>query len=339
MVTMKDIAKEAKVSVQTVSIVINKRDSQISEKTRQRILKLIEKYKFKPSRVAQNLRSGKTKTIGLVVPDLVYHPSYPKIFDIIESELNKYNLKILLFITREEVTAENKAVDYLLESKVDGIIFIRISKKNPYIKKLKLDIPIVICLRANDYLKDTPSILVDNRKIGFMATEYLISKGHENIIHIKGNEDLFSHKERIVGYIEALQKNKIKVNDDYIFFCEYRTDKNIYAEIYNILKEKKGYTAIFAYNDIVAVNCIKALNLLGYKVPEDVSVIGVDNLEVGKFIIPSLTTINQPIKKVCLSTVKMMISLLEKEKDYKNKMKNNMIFDPELIERDSVKKM
>jgi len=135
MVTMKDIAREAKVSIQTVSNVINNRDSQISEKTRKIILELVEKFDYKPSRIARSLRSGNTKTIGLVVPHLIYHPVYAMIFDLIENELNNQGFSILLFNTREDILKENKAIETLLESKVDGIIFIRIIQRNHRLEK------------------------------------------------------------------------------------------------------------------------------------------------------------------------------------------------------------
>ena len=136
MVIMKDIAREAKVSIQTVSNVINNRESQISEKTRKIILELVEKFDYKPSRIARSLRSGNTKTIGLVVPHLIYHPVYAMIFDLIENELNNQGFSILLFNTREDILKENKAIETLLESKVDGIIFIRIIQRNPRLEKL-----------------------------------------------------------------------------------------------------------------------------------------------------------------------------------------------------------
>ena len=195
MVIMKDIAREAKVSIQTVSNVINNRESQISEKTRKIILELVEKFDYKPSRIARSLRSGNTKTIGLVVPHLIYHPVYAMIFDLIENELNNQGFSILLFNTREDILKENKAIETLLESKVDGIIFIRIIQRNPRLEKLQRSVPLVACLRAFEYI-NVPSVLVNNKKAGFLATEYLIKKGHKKIIHIEGNKDLLAHRER-----------------------------------------------------------------------------------------------------------------------------------------------
>jgi len=335
MVTMRDIAKIAGVSVQTVSNVINNRDTAISGKTKKKILKLIEKHDYKPSKVAQSLRRGRTETIGLVVPDMVYHPFYPKIFDVIESELRNRGFNIVLFNTRENILLEEKAVDELLKHKVDGIIFIRIVQKNPYLEKLPKGIPIVACLRAFEYL-NVPSVLTNNKKIGSLATDYLIKNGHKKIIHIAGNEDLLAHRERKEGYIETLKKNNINVNQEYIINSDYKKE-NLNIELLEILKKIKGYTAIFTYNDIIAVNCIKALINLGYKVPEDVSVVGVDDMKIGKFIEPSLTTIKQPIERMCLLSVKLLVDLIKKKKTSKREFRKVILCDPVLVERDSVK--
>jgi len=335
MVTMKDIAKEAGVSVQTISNVINNRTSQISEETRKRILKLIDSFGYRPSRIARSLKRGSTKSIGLVVPDMVFHPFYPRIFDIIESELSDRGFNILLFNTREDIVREKRAIDELIENKVDGIVFIRIIQKNSYMEKLPKGIPIVACLRAFEYL-NVPSVLTNNKKVGLLATEYLVKNGHRKIVHIAGNEDLLAHRDRKIGYMEALKRNNISIDPNYIFHCDYK-EKNLYNEILNFLKGIKGYTAIFAYNDIVAVNCIKALKKLGYKIPEDISIIGVDNLEIGELIWPSLTTIEQPIKKICLRTVKLLIDLIENKEKFADITKKVTMYEPKLIERDSVK--
>lgn len=335
MVTMRDIAQIAGVSVQTVSNVINNRDTAISEKNKKKILKLIEKHGYKPSRVAQSLRRGRTETIGLVVPDMVYHPFYPKIFDVIESELRNRGFNIVLFNTREDILLEEKAVDELLKHKVDGIIFIRIVKKNPYLEKLPKDIPIVACLRAFEYL-NVPSVLTNNKRVGFLATDYLIKKGHKKIIHIAGNQDLLAHRERKEGYVETLKKNNIYVNQEYIVDCDYKKE-NLNIVLLKILKKMEGYTAIFAYNDIIAVNCIKALVNLGYKIPGDISVIGVDDMKIGEFVEPSLTTIKQPIEEMCLWSVKLLVDLIKNKKTSKRESRKVILCDPVLVERDSVK--
>lgn len=331
MVDLRFIAKKAGVSIQTVSNVINNKIDQTSEETRKKILLLIEKYSYNPSKVAVSLRKGKTKTIALVVPDIVYYPIYPLVFDIIENELKSNEFNVLLYNTREDISREKDAINNLVSNKVDGIIFIRIIEKNPYINKLPRDIPLIACLRAFEYW-DVPSVLTDNRKIGNMATSNLIKNGHKNIIHLAGSQNLLSHRERLRGYKEALENNKINFNEDYVIYCDYK-GINLYEEILKKLKEVKDFTAIFAYTDYVAISCIKALKILGLRVPDDISVVGVDNLDIGNLIDPPLTTIEQPFKEISLKSVGLLIDSISNN----TIDKNIIIYDPKFIERESVK--
>jgi LacI family transcriptional regulator len=335
MATMKTIAKAAGVSIQTVSNVINKRKSQISEDTRKKILKLIEEFHYKPNKIARSLRRGRTRNIGLVVPDMVFHPYYPKIFDIIESSLLDKGYNLLVFNTRENIDRENRAVNELLEIKVDGIIFIRIIQKNDYLKILSTDIPIVACLRDFNYFK-VPSVLTDNEKIGYLATNYLLEKGHRNIIHFAGNEELLAHKERKSGYLRALETSGINVRKDYIKTCDYK-GQDLFNEILPVLHKIKDFTAVFAYNDLVAMHCMKALRLMGRTIPDDVSVIGVDNLNCGELVEPSLTTIEQPVEEICELSIQLLVNAIENKIEYHEGSENTVLFEPKLIERESVK--
>ena len=181
MVNIRSIAEKANVSVQTVSNVINNKDSEISKKTKEKVLELIKKYDYRPNKVARSLRSGHTKTIGLLVPDIAYYPIYPIMFDYIENILYERKFNVLIFNTREDLKRECDAIDNMIENNVDGVIFIRILEKNPYVKKILGRIPVVVCLRGFEYI-GAPSVLTDNRKIGFMATSHLIEKGHRNIL-------------------------------------------------------------------------------------------------------------------------------------------------------------
>lgn len=334
MVNIKFIAKKAKVSVRTVSNVLNKRDSQYSEKTRKKVLRVIKRYDYLPSRIARGLRTGATGTIGFIVPDLSYHPIFSELFVYIEDLLSSSNYNILLFNSKNSLKREIKIINSLIENKVDGILFIRIVKDNPAVKKIPVNIPLVACLRAFESL-DVPSVLTDNIEIGRVATEFLIKKGHKKIIHMVGDEDLLAHRERKIGYLETLEKHNIKINKDYLVYSDYM-DIRLYEKLAGTFRELKDFTAIFSYDDIVAANCIKALQKISYRVPEDISIIGVNNSNFTNFIEPSLTTIEQPIKEICNKSVDLLLELInnkEKHKEYKNKV---FIFEPKFIERESV---
>lgn len=334
MVNIKFIAEKAKVSVRTVSNVLNKRDSQYSEKIKKRVLKIIDKYDYQPSRIARGLRTGDTKTIGFIVPDLSFHPVFSKLFVYIEDILSSSEYNILLFNSKNSLERETKIINSLIETKVDGILFIRIVKNNPEVKKIQANIPLVACLRAFENF-NAPSVLTDNVNIGKVATEYLIKKGHKKIIHMVGDEDLLSHRERKIGYLETLKKHNLKINKEYLVNSDYM-DIRLYEKLAESFKKLKDFTAIFSYDDIVAANCVKALQKIGYRVPEDKSIIGVNNSNFTNFIEPSLTTVEQPIKKICEKSVDLLLELInnkEKYKEYKNKV---FKFQPKFIERESV---
>lgn len=330
-VNLKFIAKKAGVSVQTISNVINNKTTQTSEVTRKRILELIEKYSYSPSKVAISLRSGKTKTIALVVPDIAYYPVYSFTFDIIANELKNHDFNILLYNTRENIEKEIEAINNLAINKVDGIIFIRIIEKNPYINRLSREIPLVACLRAFEYWK-VSSVLTDNRQIGYLATSHLIKNGHKNIVHLAGSQDLLAHRERMVGYLEALKENKIIFNTDFVIFSDYK-ESDLYKDILLKLKKIKDYSAVFAYTDYVAISCIKALKYLGLKVPDDISIVGVDNLVIGNLIDPPLTTIEQPFEQISLKSVEILMDSIKNNTE----PKDIIIYQPKFIERESVK--
>ena len=335
MVNIQYIAKKSNVSLRTVTNVLNNRDSQYSEKTKKRVLKIIEKYDYLPSRIARGLRTGSTKTIGFVVPDIDYHPIFSKMFLYIEDLLRKNNYNLFLYNSKENLIREQNIVADLLENKVDGILFIRIEEKDIKLKYLLKTVPLVACLRAFDDMKVT-SVLTDNKMIGTIATEHLIKKGHRKIVHIMGNQDLLAHRDRQTGYRQALKNYDLKTENKYLFYIDYK-DKDILEKLKNYFKKQKSFTAIFAYDDIVAANCIKALNNIGLSVPDDISIIGVNNSNFTTWLNPSLTVVKQPVKKICEHSVELLIDMIKNKSHWEEKKEKAIKFAPMLIERDSVK--
>lgn len=335
MVNIKFIAKKANVSLRTITNVLNNRDSQYSKETKKKILKIIEKYDYLPSRIARGLRTGSSKTIGFVVPDIDYHPIFSKMFFYVEDLLRQNDFNLILYNSKEDLKREKNIILNLIESKVDGILFIRIVEKNPSRKELLKDVPLVACLRAFEHSK-VSSVLTDNKKIGMLATEYLIKKGHKKIVHIRGNQDLLAHRDRQFGYIEDLKKNNLEINDKYLFYVDYK-DKDLLEKLKDYFKSLKKFSAVFSYDDIVAANCIKALNNIGYDIPNDISVIGVNNSNFTSWLEPSLTVIKQPVKKVCEYSVELLIKMIKNKNFWEEKKEEVTMFEPILIERQSVK--
>ena len=334
-ITQKFIAKKAGVSSQTISNVINNKDKEINPKTKEKILKIIENYNYTPNRTAKSLRRGSNNLIGLVVPDLVNYPVYSKVFDLIEEWVRNHDFGLLLFNTREDIKKENEAIRNLINYGVSGAIIIHTINDNPMLKEMirLINFPVIGALRKL-YVPKVPSVLTDNKELGLMATNYLIKKGHKKIIHISGKVELSANRKRMDGYLEALKRNNIKINQDYIIYIDYQK-KDFYEQLKILLSDIKDFTAIFAYTDAVAINCIKILSEFNYKLPQDVSIIGVDNFNIGNYTNPTLTSIQQPIRKICFKSLELLINAI-KNMEKTIKSKNNIFFNPEIIERESV---
>ena len=339
MVTLKFIAEKVGVSIQTVSNVVNNKDAQVGIQTKKIILDLLQKYGYTPNRSAKSLRRGSTKTIGLIVPDIVHYPIYSEVFDIFEEELSNNWFDLLLFNSRENLEREERAINKLIEHDVDGAIIIRIAGKNEtknnyYFNLSRKKIPIIGCIREF-YDTDVVSILTDNKKVGYLATEYLIKNGHKEILHISGDFSLKTHRDRFDGYKAALKDNKIKFHKNKMISLDYK-DQNLNNKIIEIVQNQKNYTAIFTYTDLIGVGFIKIFNYLGIDVPDDVSIIGVDNLKVGNYTKPNLTSISQPIKKICSNAVNLLLKMISNSKQSNNK-KKIILYTPQLVIKKSVK--
>lgn len=333
MVTLKFLSEKAGVSMQTVSNVLNNKTSEVGEKKRQQILDLIKQYNYTPNRAARSLKLGSTGTISLIVPDIIEYPFFSEVFNLIEEIFSEKEFNILLFDTRESKEREKKAIGTSILSNVDGIIIIRVIEKNEYQDLFKTTIPVVGCVR-NFNLTIGPAVLTDNFVLGFKATEYLIKKGHKKILHICGDFNLEAHIKRFEGYKAALKENKLFFDPKKVFTINYK-DPDIGKILFNSLNEIKDYTAIFAYTDVIALEAIKVFKSLGINVPKDVSIIGVDNLNIGKYSEPTLTSICQPIREICRKSADLLISSMEDKSLFKKTFKN-YYFEPHIVEKNSV---
>ena len=335
MVNIKFIAKEAKVSLRTVSNVINNRDSQYSIETKNKVLDVIEKYQYFSNRIARGLRTGKSNVIGLVMPDISYHPIFSNIFNIINILLTSKGYNILVYNSMENLENEKKIITNLIESNVEGIILIKIVEKDPNITKIiDRGIPIVACLRSTDY-KNIISVLTDNVKVGIVATEYLIRKGHRKIAHMVGNTELLAHEDRKKGYLQTLAKYNIEIKNKYLIYSDYNK-LNLYEDLIEKFQKIGDFTAIFSYDDIVAANCVKAIKKIGKRVPEDVSIVCVNNSNFLNWLDPPLTTIEQPIKEICEKSVDLLLKIINSDKKIVEFKSKKIILEPRFIERESV---
>lgn len=330
--TIKDVAKKAGVGVGTVSRVLNEHPS-VSDDIREKVLKVIEELDYKPNAIARSLKIKSTQTIGVIIPD-ISSAFYPEIVRGIEDVAKEYKYNIILLNTDLSREKEKEALNILKEKKADGILFIS-NTVNEKLKQefKKTDIPIVL-ISTEDDKGEFYSVTIDNEKAAYDATIYLIKLGHKKIAMLAGEiDDPNAGIPRINGYKKALLENNIKIDEDYIFYGDYKF-KSGFKNMLKILKLKDMPTAIFAASDTMAVGAVSCAMQHGFNVPKDFSIIGFDGLELAEYFYPPITTVKQPRYEMGAKGIEMLISLINKEK-----VDKKVLLDYEIIERKSCNKI
>jgi len=331
MVNYNDIAKIAKVSSTTVSHVINKTRFVLPE-TENRVLKAMGKLKYHPNLLARGLATGKTNTIGLVISD-IRNPFYPELVQGVEKLALKNDYNIFLCNTDYDIEKGLKSIIALIRKKIDGIIVASSRADNSLIREL-LDskIPFVLV----DWGKrnvNVDSLYFDYRVGMAEAIAHLISLGHGKIFFISGPKTLETAKIRIRNFIDVIEKYK----DDNLNYKILEGDHKIEGGIkaaQKILKEKELPTAIVCSNDLTAIGAMKTFKTGGIKIPDDISIIGLDNISLTEIVSPTLTTIELERYRIGKTAMEL---LLNRIKD-KNLPKQTCIFKTRLIVRESTSK-
>ncbi|MCT4544000.1 MAG: LacI family transcriptional regulator [Vallitalea sp.] len=332
--TIKDIALKVGVSATTVSNVINKKGGRVSKEIIDKVNDAIKELDYKKNYSAQSLVINKSNLIGVVIPQteqtrelLLYNPFYSEFISALEYEFRQNGYNIIVSGSPKD---ENN-INNLLRWNVDGVIILGIYEEAFYENIKKMDIPVVL---VDTYTNDEYfyNIRIDDEYGGYLATKYLLEKGHRNIGIITGilKKNGVAEK-KYNGYKKALEEYGISINEEFIY--EKSVDYEWGYEAGNIIaKQKNHITAIFATADIIASGLFIALFENNIIVPQQMSVIGFDNTFLGKLTIPSLTTINQNIRNKAVISAKTMVDILN-NKQIKNKTN---ILSVDLIERNSV---
>lgn len=330
-ITISDIARMANVSKATVSRVINNKPEGVGKETRENILRIIKESGFQPSMVARGLVTKKTKSIGLIITDIA-NSFYPLLVRGVEDHANKYGYSLFLCNSDNNPEKEKEYINAFIEKSVDGVILSSSMNETSYhynILKNK-NIPLVVldrCVEGEEY---DASVFFDNTKGAYIAVNYLINKGHKNIAFISGSKSLIISRHRLDGYRMALEERNIEVKEDIIVEGDFQFESG-YKRTIELLEQGKEFTAIFAGNDLMAVGAIMALKSKKIEVPQQVEVIGFDNVDISRYIKPQLSTVGQPAYEMGVNGAKQLIKLIEG----KNISKKNIILKPELVLRET----
>jgi len=331
-ITINDIAKTVGVSRTTVSRVISN-NGYVSKSNRAKILEVIKKSNYKPSIIARGLRTKKTRTIGLLIPDLE-NPAFGRLAKGISESLTNLDYNLIICNSNYDSETEKKNIDILLNRDADGIIIATPNEKLENIVKIfiKNSIPIMILEKAESEIINY--IAVDHYYGGQLAAEYLIRLGHKNIFFL-GNLEVIDVLERYKGFKDTLEKSNIFLNQN--IFLKRINDMEECKNIVNkILEDFKNLDAIFAANDIIASQTLVTLYENNIRVPEEISVIGYDNIPFSEMTLIPLTTIMVPLYSLGEMAAKELVKIIENPLD-KEAVKILLKDGVELIERKSCK--
>lgn len=333
--TIKDVAKAANVSIATVSLVLHNNE-RISSETKRRVLKRIKQLHYHPSRSARGLVSRKTGNIGFIVTEehfLRTESFYTRVFLGTEFEAREKDNYVLLATISSSFKKGDPLPRFILERNADGILIVG-KVPEAFIESInKYNMPILFI----DYFPpngDFPSVLIDNVRGGMLATEYLINSGHQNIAFIGGEVSHPSIMERLQGYKLALEKANIKNGNGLVVTNdEYLSRQNGYRSAEKLFIQNKDVTAIFASNNATAVGVMQYLKDNNFNIPDDISLIGFDDVEEDMIIDPPLTTIKVPKVKMGTEAVQLLLNIIKTESTTTKKI----IVPIELVVRESIK--
>ncbi|NDJ23618.1 substrate-binding domain-containing protein [Nostoc sp. B(2019)] len=331
-VSIEDIARRAGVSHSTVSRAL--RDNPlISPKVREEIKQLAREMSYVPNAIAQSLLSSRTNTIGVVVTSIA-DPFFAEVVEGIEQVARSAGLSVVLSTSHRDLEQEIAAIDNFHRRRVDGILVAdsRISKQHT--KQLtQIAVPtVLINSQAEDQSEIFYSVAIDDRLGAKLAVEHLVSLGHTSIGYLGVGDRSRSNQQRLEGYRIALAEAGLPQIDDWVAIndedntrtSDVGTGQKMLSKLFTA-----GVTAIFCYNDMVAVGALLACQELGISVPRDLSLVGFDGIALSRFVTPPLTTVSQPMLEIGCSAMQMLLDLVQ------GKSVENLVLSPFLVTRGS----
>jgi LacI family transcriptional regulator len=301
---MKQVAEKAKVSTTTVSHVINN-TRVVSSDVRERVLSVIQELRYIPSAVARSLKNDRTHTIGMMIPNNS-NPYFAELIQGIEDESFKLGYNIILCNSYDDPKKQVAYVRVLMEKRIDGLILVSSGSDPELIQLLDVEsIPKVLVDRELSVVS-ADFIESDHEQGGHQATKYLLELGHKDIACVSGPEDLLPSRDRVRGYQRALQEAGVTFRPELLVHSDF-TSEGGFTAFQQLLALPQRPSAIFAGNDLMAIGGICAANQTGVKIPEELSVVGYDDIALASFSTPPLTTVVQPKYDIGVLTARVLV--------------------------------
>ncbi len=332
-VTLKEIALLADVSIKTVSRVINN-DPVVGEITREKIYKLIKDSGYRPNFVARSLKTKKSNSIGVIVPD-IGDPSFIEIVKGCTDVFDKNNYFVYLCSSENNPEKEISFIKDFEHMFIEGIALIPSYTKNRDITFLKkMNTPIVLIDREIDGF-DLDRVILSNKKSTYDAINLLISKGHENIVFLGGIKKAKTAQKRFEGYQKAMAKTGL-YKKELIFWGDFTIDGG-YSLMSDALKRLKKIDAVFACNDMIALGAMNAIKDHDLNIPEDISILGFNDMFFSKFLNPPLSSVKVSFYDEGKLAAELLMERIKKTNSSEKKEIRRIVLDYELIVRDSIK--
>lgn len=305
MITMNDIAREAGVSVATVSRFINQETAVSGEKA-ERIQAAIDKFHFMPNRYARGLKTNRAMQIVLIVPD-IKNPYYAKLYDVLQSIALREKYIVILYNTNEDEANEFKAIEFVKELNCDGIIFCSVSDNREIIERLQaLNKPVVASSSFENRVFDTVHGVKPGQGI-YLGTKHLLENGHRKIGFAGGNPKSVLNDRRHSGYLRALGEYGVEKNEAYCYSNSFTIEGGYQAgEYFSSLSDRPS--ALVCANDMIAIGVMQYFNKIGIDVPNDISVVGMDNIAMSDIVKPALTTVTNDSAEFAEKAADMLFS-------------------------------
>lgn len=330
--TIKDIAAISNVSIATVSKIINGKDESISEETRKKVQSVIKEKNYVPNTIARTLVTKQSKTIGMIVPDIC-NPFFSRLIRGAEHYTNLRGYELLISNTDDDEKKQESNLQVMKKKMVDGIILTSTSYDVKEERSDTFQLPAVLVDRVT-YRESSciGKVEVDNCRGGYLATSHLLERGCRTIVFLAGNPNTLAARGRYEGYRKALKEYGIPIDKTLIRFGAFHTDFG-YQSLKELLDKGCRFDGVFASSDIIAFGAMQVLKEQGYLIPTDVKIIGFDDIYISSLVSPTLSTIRQPIFEMGEAAAKLLLDYLESKKN----RKRTIVFDTQLIERESTK--
>lgn len=294
----------------TVSRVVNGNPN-VKPTTRKKVLATIQQLGYRPNAVARGLASKKTTTVGAIIPD-ISSIFFAELARGIEDIATMYKYNIILSNSDQNKEKEFQLINTMLEKQVDGILFMGGNITPEHIQYFESSSVPVVLAATYDESETIPSVNIDYKAAAYEATRFLIDKGNKHPAFISGEENTQINQLKYNGYLRALEESSIPVNDAFILHGDYTYDSGIKA-MNRILELEERPTAVFAASDEMALGVIHGAQDKGYKVPEDIEVVGFDNTRLASMVRPTLSTIVQPMYDIGAVAMRLLTKYMNKE--------------------------